>query len=173
MNELAGASVAPQNAPAEAAPSIPSPFVDIVEGKVPGVTLPPINDGQMSPAQEFVVSNFNALMDAGLDYYEFEDTAESVIFNPQKISEQQLKEAREAGTLGELLPLASDLAPLGQPADAGAAPQGPAPSASPAPLAGMTVAPNKSMETARLRNVAPAPKNAPNPVPNQLGRRAI
>lgn len=172
MNELAGASVAPQTVPAEAAPSLPSPFLDVSEGKVPGVTLPPINDGQMNPVQEFVVSNFNAVMDAGLDYYEFEDTAESVIFNPQKITEKELQAARDAGTLYEIAPVVQDLAPIGQPAPA-AADSIQAPAAASAPLSGATVTPNRSLETARLKNVAPAPKNAPNPVPNQLGRRAI
>lgn len=170
MNELAGASVAPQEPAPEAAPSLPSPFLDVSEGKVPGVLLPPINDGQMSPAQEFVVSNFNTLMDSGLDYYEREDTAESVIFNPKKITEKQIQEAWEAGALADLIPVVQDLAPVGQPAAAG---EIQAPASASAPLSGATVSPNRSLETARLKNVSPAPKNAPNPVPNQLGRRAI
>lgn len=173
-NELAGATVAsPQPAPLAAAPSLPSPFADIASGAMPAITLAPIEDQKTDPAQEFTVANFDALAAAGIEYHEIPESSESVLFNPSKVTPEQINEAYAAGKLHELAPVVRDLAGVGTTV----APEGAgAPTATQSgPLAGATAgAPTDgALKTARLRNVAPAPQNAPNPVPGQLAKRSF
>lgn len=156
------------------APQFPSPFADVLAGSVPAVSLAPLHGSKTDPAQEFVVSNFEELTNAGLDYHETPDN-HSVLFNPKVISADQIDKADKAGELFRLAPLVKDLAQPGAETAPEAAPQGQAPAAAPAPagpLAGMQVTDPK-IKTARLKNLAPAPTNQPNPVPGQLAKRAI
>jgi hypothetical protein len=170
-NELAGAQVgAPQTPAAPAAPQgLPSPFADVASGALSAISLAPIQGEQPDPAQAFAVENFDGLANAGLDYHEIPETNESVIFNPDKITTKQIEEAYEAGNLHEIAPLVTDLVPVGGAAAPGAelAPGAPA-----GPLQGATAG-GGALQGARLRNVAPAPKNAPNPVPGVLAKRAL
>lgn len=193
MLELAQATVAPQAgelsaegqapvaAPQAPAPSIPSPFAEVSKGLLPAVSLAPVLDGTPDPAQEFIISNFPNLSDLGLEYLEFPD-ASSAVYNPSSISEKDLQTAFESGTLAEVAPPAN--APLAAPEAAPAAPDALAapaapPAASPGALAGATAQPaagspvDQSLQAARLKNLAPAPRAAPNPVPGQLARRAV
>jgi hypothetical protein len=179
-NELAGMTVAdpsvPAPAPAEMAPAeleIPSPLADVVAGSIPGVTLPPI-EGQPTPLQEFVVANFQRLNESGLEYFELPDLS-SVVYNPDVITEADLPAAAEDGSLAQITPLAADFGPIAAPAPAAGAPPAAvaAPPQASGALSGARVAPDRKLETARLKNAAPAPRAAPNPVVGQLAKRAI
>ena len=163
----AGGALAP-----EAAPALPSPLADISSGQVAAVSLPPITGGKTTPLDEFILSNFESLHVRGVDYYESSDGQHSVFFNPKMIKEPELEAADKAGTLFEIAPLLDPSQPQGA---APEAPQGaaPAPAAPRGALSGATVAPDSALKSARLSNSAPAPQNAPNSVPGQLGRRAI
>ncbi len=164
-NDLSGVQVG-QPAAAPAKPALPSPFADVAAGTVPAVSLAPIQDGKTDAAQAFVVANFDSLAESGLDYHEVPDTSESVIYNPSKITEAQINEAVKAGKLHEIAPLATDLKPLGGDPAAVDAPV--------APLSNAVVNGNAgSLETARVKNLTPAPKNTPNPVPGALAKRAV
>jgi hypothetical protein len=190
MPALSDAVASPLPAPtapaAPAAPEFPSPFLDVVQGSVLGVTIPAI-EGQTNELQEFVVQNFTQLQDAGLDYIELPDM-QSVFFNPQVISEKDIQAAAEAGTLGQIAPLVEQLgAPPVIPTAEPAPQEGPAAAPPPANaglgvLAGVGVAPagaspgntSKKLETTRLKNAAPPKPNTANagPVP-MLQRRAV
>lgn len=174
-NELANATVAaPAAAPAQQAPAIPSPFAEVVAGQIPAVSLPPIEGDQMDPAQQFVVENLDVLMQAGLDYHDTKDGL-SVIFNPKVVSLDAIQKAEKDGTLDKVAVPATSSAPAEAPAE-------PASQAAPAAgaLAGAVVAPpaanapiDRRLQQARIQNSRPAPLAAPNPVPNQLGKRAV
>lgn len=173
-NELSGVSVDGPAAPAAqpAAPELPSPFADVAQGTVPAVSLAPIEGQKMDPAQQFVLDQFDALPAAGLDYHDIPETHISVIFNPGKVTIDDIEAAYKAGTLDQLAPQVRDLKPVG------AAPAAPGNElAAPAPaqgaLSGASAVANPGLGAARARNLAPAPKNAPNPVPGQLAKRAI
>ncbi len=163
-NELADVSVsAPQGplvapaAPAEAAPvEFPSPFADILAGKVGAVSLAPIENEDMDPVQAYTVENLEKLGAAGANYWEAPGTLESVIFNPDVVTEQQLEEAAKAGKLQEIAPRATDLAPVGAPAPAPGTELAPQEVAG--PLAGASVN-SGSLERARVKNLTPPPPN--------------
>jgi hypothetical protein len=195
MNELANATVA---APAPADPlagvpagleapqapaapvALPSPLDAVQAGQLPAVSLTAFAEGD--PLHEFVVANFNALPDLGLDYAEFEGTdGVSAIFNPAKITEADLKAAYKAGKLEQVAP------PAAAAMEAAAAPA-PAPEAAlaaeapaaAAPLAGVSLpAPNApaGVQEARARNLQAvvAPKvNTPTGGPGAaMARRAF
>lgn len=180
------ATPAPAAAPAAPAPEIPSPFVDVVSGAVPGVTIEPIVGGKTNDLQEFVVQNFMDLQSAGLEYTELPDLR-SVFYNPKSISEKDILAAAEAGQLEALAPVALELgqppAPPAAAAPAAQALQGaPAPAAAPqtAPsgaLAGVSASPrvptDRKLEQARLQNMAQnktPPKSGPLAA---LQRRAV
>lgn len=181
---LADATVSPpEAAPAPAgtpAPAFPSPFLDVLEGKVPGVTVPPLQPGQENEVQNYAVEHFTDLAEV-LEYTELPDMR-SVFYNPQLVNEKDIQAAAEQGTLDSIAPLAVELgappsAPQAAPAAQGVPQEGPAPAAAPqtagpGPLAGMSVAPaggppaNRTLERARLRNAAPPPANTPGgPIP--------
>lgn len=156
--------------PAPAAPAVPSPFADVLAGQIPAVSLAPITGQKTDPAQEFVVTHLDELSEAGLDYHETPDN-HSVMFNPKKISAKEIDEADKAGKLFEIAPLVTDLKLPGMAAPAEASEATPA--AAGGVLSGASVPTDGKLKTARLRNVAPAPTTAPNPVPGVLGKRAI
>ncbi len=172
--DLATASASP--APAAAAGGeLPSPIADVVAGAVPGFALPPIEGGQPSPVQAFVVEQFQALQDLGLDYLELPDLT-SVVFNPDVISEEDLQAAADAGTLPQIAPFATELGqPVAAPAPAGASEAGPLATATvtPAGAGNAPVRTDKRLETARIKNVTPPKPATPNPVVGQLAKRAI
>ena len=87
---------------------LPRPFADIVAGTLPAVSLAPIVHRQTDEAQEYVVSNFIQLGEAGLGYHELKSN-HSVLFNPTKISTEQIDAAEEAGKLYEVAPLVREL----------------------------------------------------------------
>jgi hypothetical protein len=82
---------------------LPSPFSDVVAGKIAGVTIPPIIARKTDPIQEFFVSNLDEIMASGMDLHETPD-AVSVFFNPSKVTPEQIEEADKAGKLLELFP---------------------------------------------------------------------
>jgi hypothetical protein len=149
-------------------------------GQLPAISLTAFAEGD--PLHEFVVANFNALPDLGLDYAEFEGTdGVSAIFNPAKITEADLKAAYKAGKLEQVAP------PAAAAMEAAAAPA-PAPEAAlaaeapaaAAPLAGVSLpAPNApaGVQEARARNLQAvvAPKvNTPTGGPGAaMARRAF
>lgn len=170
-NELANSTVGPAPAAAPTA-EIPSPFADVVAGKIPAVSLPPIEGDQLDPTQEYVSQNLDTLLEAGLEYLETEDQT-TILFNPAVVKKQDLEAAQKDGTLGQLVrPALTPEAPADPLADAQAA--GPA---EPAPLATATAgpapAPNRAIQAARLQNSKAAPINTPNPVQGVLSKRAV
>lgn len=181
-NELAGAQVpaapsAPLAAPAaEQGFQLPSPFSDVVAGTIPGVSIPPIVGRKTNQIQEFVVANMDDIMASGLDLHETDD-ATTVLFNPAKVTAEQIDEAAKSGKLFELFPLADQAAQ----AAASPAPAPEAPLAAPAgPLAGAVAQPaapagSKGLQTAQAKSLAslqPSPIK-PNPVPDQLAKRPV
>lgn len=184
MPALSNETVAPAavGAPAPAA-DFPSPFLDVVQGVVPGVSISPIVDGTTDEVQEFAVQNFDKLTGAGLEYLELPDDV-SVFYNPQSVSEKDILAASTDGSLAQLAPPAVQLGappgvPNSEPATSGA-PALAAQQAAPASgsLAGVSAAPVATsgpggLETARLRNAAPPKPNTPGgPIP-VLQRRAV
>jgi hypothetical protein len=149
-------------------------------GQLPAISLAAFSEGD--PLHEFVVANFNALPDLGLDYAEFEGTdGVSAIFNPAKITEADLKAAYKAGKLEQVAPPAAAAmeaaaAPVPAP-EAALAAEAPAAAA---PLAGVSLpAPNApaGVQEARARNLEAvvAPKvNTPTGGPTAaMSRRAF
>jgi hypothetical protein len=178
---LAGAKVVPFE-PGSAQPAapaaLPAPFDAVAAGQLPAVSLPPIEGETVGPLAEFVISNLDTLLAAGLDYHETKDNL-SVFFNPKVVTEEAIQKAEKEGTLLEIAPLADQAVSSPPPAEAGApsAAAAPAPTAPAAPLAGAQAqaAPrsDRKLQTARIRNLKPAPAGAPNPVPGQLAKRAL
>jgi hypothetical protein len=183
-NAQALPSQAAPNSEAGEAPGIPSPFDDVAAGKIPAVTLAPIEGRQTDPAQEYIVQNFDKLPDLGLEYVEL-SKSHSVVFNPKETSAEELQAADKAGKLFDVAPLVRalgkdvvpklQLAPAPAPAAgaplaaSAAAPAGPAAQdTAPAPGASMPSAPlatatasasprvpsNRGMQAARLHNAA-------------------
>lgn len=150
---------------------LPSPFSDVARGKIPAVIVPPIRkDSNLSdPALTFVATNLPDLVEVGLEFYDTKNL-ETVVYNPERVSENELKRAEEKGTLPEI---ATPLAPPAPPAEAtpepGLAALSPIPAA-PAPQP----APAPGVASARLSNIRPpGPGIKPNPVPTQLAKRPI
>jgi hypothetical protein len=149
-------------------------------GQLPAISLAAFAEGD--PLHEFIVANFNALPDLGLDYVEFNGTdGVSAIFNPQATTEADLKAAYAAGKLEQVAPSAAAAmeaaaAPATAP-EAALAAEAPVPSA---PLANVSLpAPNApaGVQEARARNLAAvvSPKvNTPTGGPGAaMARRAF
>jgi hypothetical protein len=102
-NELASATVAPAQAPAQA-PQIPEQVAAVAAGDLAGLLVPPAKPGvQPDPVYKFLVENYDLLPDqAPVDFYETSN-AETVLFNTGLLTEKNLQEAEEAGTLADLL----------------------------------------------------------------------
>lgn len=148
--------------------TLPPPLPDIQSGKTPAVLVPPITKEMLAdPLIDSVVNHFDQLSELGIGYYEAADQS-TVLFNPEKVTEEQLKEAEQNGTLAQLAP------PLGSPAPADQ------PAAQSAPLAAEQLqaqapAGEAKLETARIQNVAPRQVSPiqPRPVTGQLARRPL
>lgn len=169
---------------------IPDPLDDVSAGKLQAVSLPPIVGRELTPQSEFVVTHFHNLGQFNLGYHEFADQGISVIYNPKLTSEKSIAEAHAKGDLFQVAPL---VAPPKAPASAvvapAAAPAAPAPAAAPAgselsaPAAAPAVTPgslatskvptNKRVQSARLQNDKSPGINEPNPVVDQLAKRAL
>ncbi len=167
---------AAQDAASAPASPLPSPFGDVAAGTVPAVSIPPLHrDAQPDPLQGFVIQNLPVLTKSGLDFYEAKDLS-TVVFNPQKISEKDLKTADESGKLAEVAPAAQSAAHAEAPtpaADAAAAPAAPALASLPVPAPRGNVP--KQVSRAQLQNLNPrkASPIVPNPVPDKLAKRAV
>jgi len=171
-NATVGGPAAPEAAPA--APQLPSPFSDVLAGTVPAVSLAPIHGRKTDPAQEFVVQNMDELAQAGIDYHELPDH-HSVLFNPAKISSEQLDSADKAGKLFDVAPLVTKLgASTGANADLAPAGASPAQPVSGPALAGATATGpvEGKLKSARLRAAAAPAIGAGDPV-SALSKRAV
>lgn len=196
MNELADATLAAPAAPtdataalagvpaapeAPAAPvALPSPLDAVQAGQLPAISLAAFVEGD--PLHEFIVANFNALPDLGLDYVEFDGKdGVSAIFNPQATTEADLKTAYSAGKLEQVAPSAAmALEAAATPAPAPEAVLAAEVPAAAAPLANVSLpAPNApaGVQEARARNLAAvvSPKvNTPTGGPGAaMARRAF
>lgn len=187
--DTAPAAPAPDAAPAAPAMQLPTPFDVIAAGKLPGLQIPAIQKGDGVPdaLQHYVVQNLHVLMQAGIDYHDLPDHT-TVLYNPTVVTEAQIQEAYKAGTLDKLVPTAKAFVEHIQklaaaPQQAPAAPAsgladvptpGAAPAAGQAAAAPAHRASPPGVNRARLANIAPpGPGIKPNPVPDQLARRAI
>ena len=164
---VAPAAPAAPEAPA-AAPGVPSPFLEVVQGAVPLVIVPPVDPATpLLPEQEIVLSSMPDLLAAGLDFVDTSDSS-TVFFNPDKISEAEILKADKDGTLAQLVAPAPAEAPAGV---ADVPLPTPAPSAGPA--VGSTAVTFPGVNRTRLANVTPPKPIAPNPIPNMLAKRAV
>lgn len=172
------AALAPQ--PAEAEP-LQTPFDAIANGKLPGLQVPPYTKeaGALDPIQDYVVSNLHLLQANGIEFTDLPDNT-TVLYNPELVSTEEIAAAFKAGTLDKLVPTSASFQEFAAGQAAGApAPGGladvplptAAPNFAPAAAAGSTPA---GVNRARLANVVPpGPGVKPNPIPNQLARRAL
>lgn len=169
---------APAPAPEAAAVELPEPIAAVARKELPGVIVPPLRPGAPpDPLQLFVVSNLDVIMQqAPIEFY---DTAaqETVLYNSELLTAEQLQQAEQDGTLQKLVQPAAggpQNAPMGSaegtslPAPSPAVPAQKAPK----PAAGM----QDILANARVKNVTGGPKVSPiqpNPVGQQLARRPI
>jgi hypothetical protein len=193
-NELADASLAQPSAapmqplaeqqaaaaPAQSAP-LPSPLDAVAAGQIPAISLSAFDEA--NPLHEFLVQNFEALPQLGLDYADLEGEDNlSVVFNPKIISEEKLQEAHKAGQLDQIAPR-GDATAEAAPAPSEAAAAAPAEAvAAPteAPLASQDIsAPpaNRALQNARTRNMqainAPAVNKPTGGPAAAMARRAV
>lgn len=167
---LAPEPVVPVNEP-EAA-TLPPPIPQLQAGEIPAVLVPPVTQELMSdPVIDALVTNFPKLGELGLEYYEASDLS-SVIYNPSQVTAEQLAEADQNGTLGQI---AQPLQSLEGSAGPGAAPDG-----MQAPLAAESLpvpppAGEARLQSARVQNMAPRQISPiqPRPVTTGLAKRAI
>jgi len=173
-------SVAPaapvQEAPPEAAAptdtALPTPFDAIAAGQLPGLQVPPVTKeaGALDPIQDFVVSNLHTLQASGLDFTDLPNDV-TVVYNPEVVTTEAIAAAFKDGTLDQLIPSAQSLQEQAAPAPAGGLAGVPAPTAGPAPGPAGSTPPGVNRQ--RLANVAPPVGLKPNPLPNQLAKRAV
>lgn len=142
----------------------PAAIYDLANSKIPPI--------------EAIPKNAKALNEAGINFYKSKDGALSVMFNTQFISQKEIEKADKDGKLTEIAePLASVMAAYDSVLGTAAAPEGSAPSSSPAPQSPNTPI-NKRLTTARLQNLSPGePTSGPAPgggrVFNNVLKRAV
>lgn len=179
------APAAPAPSPG-ASPELPVPFNAIAAGKLPGLQIPPVHkDTGLDPIQEFVVQNLHNLHAAGLEHKDLPNDT-TVVYNPQVVTPEAIEKAYHAGSLDKLVPTTEQFKKFVQSQADG--PQGAAPApgggggladVAPTPVvAGSGASPEGStppgVNKARLSNVIPpGPGIKPNPIPNQLAKRAL
>ena len=180
MNALADLPV-PSAVPAPEAPApapeatIPSPFADVIAGTIPGVQLPPISReaGAPDPVQGYVIENFPELLAAGLEYTDVPGDV-TVLYNPSNLTEAQIQSAAKDGTLDSLVPPATaPAAPAAEAGLAGVAVPPPVPPQTAGPAPGPAGATPPGVMRQRLANVTPPSPIKPNPIPDQLAKRAL
>jgi len=173
MPALDNATLSPTDAPLSAEPNkpeaatLPPPLPGLVDGSIPAVLIPAITQEMLAdPMIEQILQNFGQLPELGIDHYEASD-ASTVLYNSDFITEAELKDADENGTLAQIA------VPLGS---GGSSDQ---PTQTQGPLASERAVgappPNDQLNTARLRQLAPTQVSPvqPDPVINQLGGRPI
>jgi hypothetical protein len=151
------------NAPEAAA--FPPPIPQLTSGEIPAILVPPITEQLMAdPRVESLLLLFPQMKELGLDYYEAQ-SAETVIYNPDLISESDLVEAEQNGTLAQLA------MPIMEPEEA----MGEAPMAGPLAGAGASSGASARLADDRVQNMEPPRVSPiqPNPLGDQLGRRAM
>ena len=156
---------------------------DVLQGVIPGVLVRP---NIYYPKAYKIAENWQELMDLGLDFYWTKDES-TILFNPAKISEQELITADKQGILTKVLPDYETLSGerpqkppkgvqvglgLNQPGGASPAPAAPPGVPNPgriAPVPGVGPAPgglDKKLATARVNNLnvaAAGPTTGPRP----------
>lgn len=193
MPALSDASVQPPAA-APAAPddndnsAVPDPLDDVAAGRMPAVTLPPIENRDITPQAEFVIQNFRDLGKFNLAYHEFPDQKLSVVYNPRLISEKQLAEAHAKKDLLTVAPLVTPPGTPPRPAGGAPAPAAapeqsapgpgagspPAAAAAPAaPLSAAKVPTSRRLQSARLQNQKSPGPDQPNSPLSQLEKRPV
>lgn len=150
------------------AAEIPPPLPQIAAGELPAALVPPLDEALMNdPTIAGILSNFGELGKLGIEYYEAADQS-TVLYNPKLITDQQLAEAEQNGTLPQIAPPVTELS------------QSPEAVGSPMPLAGASMTSTGQPETearlatARARNINDGPRVSPiqpNPITQQLGKR--
>lgn len=162
------APVVPVNEPVAA--ELPPPLPQLESGEISAVLVPPITQELMAdPAIDNLVSSFPKIMEMGLGVYETADLS-TVIYNSDLVSEEQLREAEQNGTLAQIAQ------PLGSISGQGGA--SPLPGADMAPLAAEQApspAGEPRLQSARVQNMAPRQISPiqPRPVTTALGKRAF
>lgn len=150
------------NTPVEA--DLPPPLPQLAAGELPAVLVPPITpETEGDPLLQNVISHFGELGKLGIEYYEAGDQS-TVLYNPEMVTEDQLKEAEANGTLAQIAPpLGQALAPQSAPLQAAVVPPAGAPQTS------------GRLRNAQIQNFNPRPVSPiqPNPVTQQLDKRAI
>jgi len=151
------------------AAELPPPIPQVQSGDVPAVLVPPITRDMLNdPRVSSLIELFPKFGELGIDTYETKDLS-TVLYNPKKVTEQELKKAEEEGTLGNLATPLQALDERGVPQDPQAGIQ--------APLAGEPPpAPSSDpLDVARIRNLT-GPQVSPvqpKPVTNTLSKRTF
>lgn len=189
MMTLANEKVAPKAAPAPAAAApaapqtsaptpeqLPEPLAAVARKEVPGILVPPLlPNTPPDPLQLFVVQNFDTLPQmAPVDYYDTQ-SSETVVFNTELLTAEQLAQAEKSGTLTQLLQPQTAAAP-GGPAMSAEGTSLPAPVPQTPPMKAPPAKMQASLATARVRNMGGGPKVSPiqpNPVGQQLAKRPV
>lgn len=99
------AAQAPEPAPAAPAPDPAAQFPQlspILSGAVPGV-IANKHDAN-DPLVKQILADLPAVLDLGLGLYRSKAGTSSVLFNPSKVTEEQLKKADKAGKLEDIFP---------------------------------------------------------------------
>jgi len=179
-NELASATVAPAQAPAQA-PQIPEQVAAVAAGDIAGLLVPPAKPGApLDPVYGFLVENYDLLPEqAPVDFYETA-AAETVLFNTGLLTQDDLQEAEEAGTLADILSGPTAAAePSSNSPTINAEGTSVAPPVAAQPMMGapkMPAGAQNALAGARVRNMQGGPKVSPiqpNPIGQQMARRAI
>jgi hypothetical protein len=94
---------------------LPPPFPDVIQGKIPGVLIPPHNggEGEEPPAFKFAVQNFDEFPNVGLEVHETKD-ATTVIYNPKAIDADKIDQLANENKLHEVFPDLGHFIPAGR-----------------------------------------------------------
>ncbi len=188
MNPLADATVAapaapqplaPQAevpAPEQTGPQLPEPLDAVARKELPAVAVPPLQPGvPPDPVQSFLVANLDVLPEAGLGWYDTQ-AKQTVVFNTELLTEEQLAQSEKDGTLASLLQAPAAGAQPGAASAEGTSIPAPAPATpaqkAPKPSAGL----QDILANARVKNMQGGPRVSPvqpNPVGQQLARRPV
>jgi len=161
LPEEAAATPAPSSIPDAGKLEIPDAlksnkaFKDVLTGAIPGVV---VAAGQYYPSAGPAVKHMEDVLKLGLDFYFAYDNS-TALFNPAKITEQELQAADKAGKLNQVLPdygVLTGEKPEAPPAN-GAANGAPAGSPSAPTLGAEAPAPTNQPGAAALNASVPPP----------------
>lgn len=150
------------------------PVQAVLAGQPPAVYVPAVELSQQSPVVQTLAANMEGLAELGLSIYRATDKV--VLFNPELVGEDQLRQADESGQLESLAsPLESLMGGEGSPA-----PQTPAGAPTPTPGAA-TITPRTQAKLAgtRLQHLIDDDKPSERKIPgggkilNSLLKRAV